>query len=155
MSMGDKIAVLNEGAHRAGRHAHVIYNHPHDLFVATFVGLPAMNILDGEVEDGRVIALSGSYSAAVPEAARKQVSSGARVKLGIRSENVMVGPTALSPRKSIMWRNHGVEQIRDAQGRTGTSSPPPCPGQLRLPSATSCDSIWTAKNSITSRPIRV
>ena len=29
-----------------------IYDHPSNLFVATFIGSPAMNVLEGEYEDG-------------------------------------------------------------------------------------------------------
>ena len=111
MSMGDKIAVLNEGRIAQVATPYDIYNHPHDLFVATFIGLPAMNIVDGEIRDGRVIALSGAYGAALTDAARKQVGSGTRVKLGIRSENVKVGPDQSEPAGIHHVENHGVEQI--------------------------------------------
>lgn len=111
MSMGDRVAVLNEGRIAQIATPHTIYNHPHDLFVATFIGSPAMNIVDGEVQDGRVITLSGAYSAPLTEAVREQVSSGTKVKLGIRSENVKVGPDQTEPAEIHHVENHGVEQV--------------------------------------------
>ena len=54
MSMGDRIGVLNEGRLVQVGTPNEIYNAPRDTFVATFVGSPAMNLLDGVVEDGRL-----------------------------------------------------------------------------------------------------
>ena len=45
MSMGDKIGVLNQGRIVQVGTPNQIYNQPHDTFVATFVGSPAMNLL--------------------------------------------------------------------------------------------------------------
>ena len=111
MSMGDKVAVLNEGRIAQIATPHAIYNHPRDLFVATFVGSPAMNIVDAEVQDGRVIALSGAYSAPLTDAVRERVGSGAKVKLGIRPENVKVGPAQTGSAEIHHVENHGVEQV--------------------------------------------
>jgi multiple sugar transport system ATP-binding protein len=49
MSLGDKIAVLNEGQVQQIGTPHDIYKNPHNLFVAKFVGTPPMNLLDPEV----------------------------------------------------------------------------------------------------------
>ena len=109
MSMGGKVAVLNEGRIAKIATPHAIYNHPRDLFVATFVGSPAMNIVDAEVQDGRVVALSGAYSAPLTDAVRERVGRGAKVKLGIRPENVKVGPDQTGSAEIHHVENHGVE----------------------------------------------
>jgi len=46
MGLGDRIAVMNAGkVHQFGTPAEV-YEHPADIFVATFIGLPPMNLLE-------------------------------------------------------------------------------------------------------------
>jgi multiple sugar transport system ATP-binding protein len=111
MSMGDKVAVLNEGRIAQIATPHDIYNHPRDLFVATFIGSPAMNIIDGEVQDDRVVALSGRYSTPLNPAVRRQVDRGMKIKLGIRSEDVSIGPDGTSFAVVHHVENHGVEQV--------------------------------------------
>lgn len=46
MGLGDRIAVLNEGRVCQVGTPHDIYNDPIDMFVATFIGSPPMNLLD-------------------------------------------------------------------------------------------------------------
>jgi multiple sugar transport system ATP-binding protein len=111
MSMGDKVAVLNEGRIAQIATPHAIYNHPRDLFVATFIGSPAMNIVDGEVQDDRVVALSGRYSTPLSAAVRGQVGRGMKIKLGIRSEDVSIGPDGASFAEVHHVENHGAEQV--------------------------------------------
>ena len=47
--MGDRIAVLNQGRVRQIGTPHEIYGSPADIFVATFIGSPPMNL----IEDGK------------------------------------------------------------------------------------------------------
>ena len=111
MSMGDKVAVLNEGRIAQIATPHAIYNHPRDLFVATFIGSPAMNIIGGEVQDDCVVALSGRYSTPLSAAVRRQVGRDMKIKLGIRSEDVSVGSRGASFAEVHHIENHGVEQV--------------------------------------------
>src|SRR5262249_6857882 len=57
MSMGDKVAILEKGKIVQGGTPFEIYNRPTNVFVASFVGSPAMNLLPAELEGGRVTAL--------------------------------------------------------------------------------------------------
>jgi multiple sugar transport system ATP-binding protein len=111
MSMGDRVGVLNEGRIVQVAAPQAIYNQPHDLFVATFVGSPAMNILDAEVVDGQAVTLSGAYAAPLDDRVRARLASGTRLKLGIRSENVRVGPGQPKRAEVHHVENHGVESI--------------------------------------------
>src|SRR5712672_4239411 len=49
MGLGDRIAVLNQGRVRQIGTPHEIYGHPADIFAATFIGSPPMNL----IEDGK------------------------------------------------------------------------------------------------------
>ncbi len=48
MGMGDRIAVMNHGRIRQLGTPEEIYADPADTFVATFIGSPPMNLLEGE-----------------------------------------------------------------------------------------------------------
>lgn len=108
MSMGDKVGILNAGRIVQVGTPQQIYNQPRDVFVASFVGSPAMNLIEGELRDGRVSVFSGKL--AVPYSAPK--ANGARkVTLGIRSEDVRVGPQEATQARVHDVENHGVEKI--------------------------------------------
>lgn len=70
-----------------------IYKRPASRFVATFVGAPAMNILEGAVELDGLSLLGGSRRLAIP---RVGLPVGTRVAAGIRPEAVrLVAPGTL------------------------------------------------------------
>ena len=56
MTMGDRIAVMNDGRLEQIGTPDEIYNRPATLFVAGFVGSPPMNLIEGEIatQDGRM-----------------------------------------------------------------------------------------------------
>ena len=109
--MGDKVGVLNGGRIIQVGSPQEIYNHPRDVFVASFVGSPAMNLIEGELRDGRVSALSGKLEVPLNGRAPKGAASGAQVTLGIRSEDIRVGPNEAVEAKVHDVENHGVEKI--------------------------------------------
>src|SRR5262245_8409475 len=53
MTMGDRIAVMRDGRLEQVGTPDEIYNRPQTLFVASFVGSPPMNLIEGEVSNGR------------------------------------------------------------------------------------------------------
>ena len=55
MSMGDKVGVLNHGRLVQTGTPNEIYNNPRDTFVASFVGSPPMNLVDGRLVSGRAV----------------------------------------------------------------------------------------------------
>lgn len=65
MTMANKIVVMNKGFIQQTGRAMDVYNHPRNLFVATFIGSPAMNILDGLYCNDRV-QLGGGPSIVLP-----------------------------------------------------------------------------------------
>lgn len=52
MSLGDRMVVMHEGRVQQVGSPMEVYRNPVNRFVATFVGSPAMNLLEGEVVDG-------------------------------------------------------------------------------------------------------
>src|SRR5207245_5148821 len=54
MTLGDRLAVMNRGViEQLGTPAE-LYERPRNLFVAGFIGAPAMNFLPGRIEDGEL-----------------------------------------------------------------------------------------------------
>ena len=90
MTLADRLVVMNGGrVEQVGTPAEV-YSRPASRFVATFVGAPAMNMLEGEVTLDGISLLGGSRKLNV---SRTGLAVGAKVAVGIRPESVrMVAP---------------------------------------------------------------
>ncbi len=50
LSMGDRIAVMQQGIIRQIDHPSLVYDMPADQFVGSFIGNPPMNFLEGNVQ---------------------------------------------------------------------------------------------------------
>src|SRR5580698_4717500 len=55
MTMGDRVAVLNNGLLQQVDTPRRMYDHPNNIFVAGFIGSPAMNLLATKAVDGGVM----------------------------------------------------------------------------------------------------
>src|SRR3954451_2107408 len=96
MTMGDRVAVLKGGVLQQVGPPQDLYHRPTNLFVAEFIGSPAMNLLAGTVEngagglsvryggEGQRIALDGE------PAARLSARVGGEVIVGIRPEHLLL-----------------------------------------------------------------
>jgi multiple sugar transport system ATP-binding protein len=82
MTMGDRVAVMRDGRLEQVDSPQRLYEHPVNIFVAGFIGSPAMNLLRGSVEDGWITL--GSQRLRL---ARRTMHSG-EVVVGIRPEAV-------------------------------------------------------------------
>jgi multiple sugar transport system ATP-binding protein len=112
MSMGDRIGVLNRGRLVQIGTPHEIYNSPRDTFVAAFVGSPAMNLLSGVLGDGKVTVVPGKLEIALPAHVASRLPPGLdRLTLGVRAEDVVVGPGGGLEGRVYGVENHGVEKI--------------------------------------------
>jgi multiple sugar transport system ATP-binding protein len=52
MTLGERVAVLRDGVVQQIDHPQVLYRHPANLFVAAFIGSPAMNFVEARLLDG-------------------------------------------------------------------------------------------------------
>jgi multiple sugar transport system ATP-binding protein len=95
MTMGDRVAVMRKGELQQMAEPQKLYDSPKNLFVASFIGSPAMNIVEAEVvrgDQGLSVRI-GDQELAVPEevARRRPALSGyvgRRLALGIRPEHL-------------------------------------------------------------------
>jgi multiple sugar transport system ATP-binding protein len=111
MSMGDRIGVLNGGRIVQIGTPDEIYNRPRDTFVATFVGSPAMNLLSGVFRDGKVIVAAGKLEVPVAAEMARLPAGLDRITLGVRAEDVVVGPGGGLEGWVYGVENQGVEKI--------------------------------------------
>ncbi|WP_421916126.1 sn-glycerol-3-phosphate ABC transporter ATP-binding protein UgpC [Mesorhizobium sp.] len=85
MTLADQLVVMNGGRVEQVGTPGEVYSRPASRFVATFVGAPAMNILEGVVTLDGLSLLGGSRRLAVPRAG---LPVGTEVAVGIRPEAV-------------------------------------------------------------------
>jgi ABC-type sugar transport system ATPase subunit len=90
LMIGDRVAVLNQGALQQAGDPDEIYRRPANRFVARFIGSPAMNLLPA----------SGPFPVAVPD--------GRRVEVGVRPEHVRLGGEGV-PARVVLVEAAGSE----------------------------------------------
>jgi multiple sugar transport system ATP-binding protein len=93
MTMADKIVAMNDGYVEQVGTPLELYDHPRNLFVAGFIGSPAMNMMDGRVVNGaggRRIDIGGGVQVPVPDAS--QAKPDQQVVLGVRPEALRLDP---------------------------------------------------------------
>ena len=90
MTLADRIVVLRGGQVEQVGAPLELYQRPANLFVAGFLGSPAMNILSGVVEllAGQSMAVRLAGGALVPIGARDGLVPGSPVSLGVRAEHM-------------------------------------------------------------------
>jgi multiple sugar transport system ATP-binding protein len=87
MTLGERVAVMRDGRIQQVDTPQTLYRRPANLYVAAFIGSPAMNLVEAEVADGvvRFAGLSIPAGGGVPSG---------RVVLGIRPQDFSLAETA-------------------------------------------------------------
>ena len=94
MTMGDRIVVMRDGVIQQADTPQQVYNHPVNMFVAGFIGSPAMNFLRGELteESGSIFFRAPEMSIKLPEGRYPSLRNagivGKSAVLGIRPEDL-------------------------------------------------------------------
>ena len=84
MTLGQRVAVMREGRILQVDGPQTLYEEPRDLFVAAFIGSPAMNLVAATIENDDVV--FGRFRVPLAPGRRPPAESG-RVVLGIRPES--------------------------------------------------------------------
>ncbi|CAH2405367.1 hypothetical protein MES4922_40206 [Mesorhizobium ventifaucium] len=88
MTMADKIVVMHDGlVEQIGRPLE-LYDRPHNLFVASFIGSPAMNLLRGEIGGDGAPSFQGAGGVSLPLNGAAGAARGTHVVLSIRREHL-------------------------------------------------------------------
>jgi multiple sugar transport system ATP-binding protein len=92
LTLADRIVVMREGVVQQIGSPDEIYEHPRNTFVASFLGNPPINYLDGvlEVAGGSVTFRRGELALGVPSPIAERLAAfpGREVTIGIRAEDV-------------------------------------------------------------------
>ncbi len=96
MTMASRIAVMKDGLLQQIDTPQVLYDHPHNVFVAGFIGSPSMNFFDATLveSDGKLEVNSGGFRLPVPQpkADEWRPYKGKQVVFGIRPEDIHAKP---------------------------------------------------------------
>jgi multiple sugar transport system ATP-binding protein len=95
MTMGDRVAVMRKGELQQMAEPQTLYDSPKNLFVASFIGSPSMNIVEATVErraDGLAVRLGDQELPVPAEAVRRHPAlsgyAGRVLAVGIRPEHL-------------------------------------------------------------------
>ncbi|WP_020006881.1 ABC transporter ATP-binding protein [Salinicoccus albus] len=90
LTMASRLVVLDKGEIMQTGSPKAVYDFPKNVFVAKFIGAPAMNIFEAEIENGRLII--GKLVMDLPEYQRHKLTEdgyeGRKIKFGIRPEHI-------------------------------------------------------------------
>ena len=107
MTLGQRVAVLRDGRVVQVDRPQELYAHPRDVFVAAFIGSPAMNLVEAVVDEG--VVRFGQYTLAL-DPGRRPPRSGP-VVLGIRPEAFVDGAAAAPDQLRIEVTVEVVEEL--------------------------------------------
>ncbi len=99
MTMGDRIAVMKSGEIQQLDTPQRIYDHPASLFVASFIGSPAMNLIPVTVQRAgeQIVLANGEFELPAPNRVKMRLSQvvGKELTLGVRPEHVVPLPMSV------------------------------------------------------------
>ena len=105
MTLADRVVVMNAGEIMQVGTPKEVYDVPANLFVASFIGSPAMNLVEGALQDGRFVADNIRVDN-IPSAHAGPVT------LGYRAEDAIIGHTGGGG--EIVAPIYSVELLGDA-----------------------------------------
>jgi multiple sugar transport system ATP-binding protein len=89
MTMGERVAVMRAGQLQQFDSPTELYDHPANVFVASFIGSPAMNRFDGTVENGGIRVRGATLHP--PENQLRAAKEHGKLTVGIRPEHLLIG----------------------------------------------------------------
>jgi multiple sugar transport system ATP-binding protein len=117
MTMGDRVAVMRKGVLQQTDHPQRLYDAPANLFVASFIGNPPMNLVQAQLEraNGGLAARIGEAALMVPSSARGlEAYVGRTIGIGIRPEHVR--DASQETGAPAERRLHGTVRVTEALG---------------------------------------
>ncbi|MCU1584856.1 MAG: sugar transporter ATP-binding protein [Microbacteriaceae bacterium] len=98
LTMGDRIAVLKDGVLQQVGTPRDLYANPRNVFVAGFIGSPAMNLFTADLVEG---GLKFGTAIAALDRSSMAATSNTKVTIGVRPEDVKVSPTGEGLKVSV------------------------------------------------------
>ena len=138
LTMADRVAIMREGIIEQLGSPHEVFAKPSNVFVASFIGTPQMNLIEGDLvrfEDGHaVLAIGGRETKFRVDAAASRLDK-SRVTIGIRPRafvpvNEAGGDTLTAATELI--EPMGAETLVHARGEAGQDMRVVVPREQRL-----------------------
>ena len=115
MTLGDRIVIMKDGVIQQVGTPQEVFDHPANLFVAGFIGMPRMNTYDAQLvkEDGKYAVVLGGAKVILSE--EKQVNLTKKnvqpqtIVLGVRPEHIALAENSASA-------IHGVVDVTEMMG---------------------------------------
>ena len=149
MTLGQRVAVMRDGRIVQVDAPQRLYQDPADLFVASFIGSPSMNLVDAGVEGDEIV--FGQFRIRL-DPARRPPPGVERVILGVRPEafesGALAAPAPASHRRSgrrAGGARLGRIRLSSASGRRASASRRATPPTTRRSSSREDDSRFTAR----------
>jgi len=107
MTMADTIVVMNGGNVEQIGSPLNLYDEPANLFVAGFIGSPAMNFLSGQLANGNGVGVKLRNGSRIPAPASSE-AGGREVTLGVRPEHLVISGTGV-PAEVVVVEPTGMD----------------------------------------------
>jgi multiple sugar transport system ATP-binding protein len=102
MTLGQRVAVMRGGVLQQCDTPDQLFDHPANLFVAAFIGSPAMNLVEATVSDGE--ARFGSCAIALPGGSALRAGAGRPIVLGLRPHDLKLADSGIPGRVLVVER---------------------------------------------------
>ncbi len=119
MTMADRIVVMNDGNVEQIGTPLDLYDSPDNLFVATFIGSPAMNLLNGSYK-GKGNCFLSEGGASLPLSGELQAEDGQKITIGVRPEHLEISTQGIETivsvieptgTETLVFARHGEEEL--------------------------------------------
>jgi multiple sugar transport system ATP-binding protein len=107
MTLGQRVAVMRDGVLQQCDTPDQLFDHPANLFVAAFIGSPAMNLVEASVENAE--ARFGTCAIPLPDGSPLRAGTGRPIVLGIRPHDLQLGGTPGIPGQVLVVERLGTE----------------------------------------------
>ncbi|HZG84000.1 sn-glycerol-3-phosphate ABC transporter ATP-binding protein UgpC [Paenibacillus sp.] len=120
MTMGSRIVVMKDGVIQQVDTPEAIYNRPQNMFVASFIGSPPINFIEGKVLEnaGQLEFHTRRFALAIPDGQaitlREHRMVERNVILGIRPENISMDPIVFAAFPDAVF--HGIHKFNELMG---------------------------------------
>jgi ABC-type sugar transport system ATPase subunit len=127
MTMATRIAIMTEGRLQQVGPPQAVYERPHNLFVARFIGSPPMNTIPGTfvVDSGEAFVDIGVGRFPLSAVGGEAVVDRTKVIVGVRPEHLQVGPGPVEAKVlAVEWLGHERHIVCDVAGEKVTIREP-------------------------------
>jgi multiple sugar transport system ATP-binding protein len=145
MTMGDRVAVLLDGVLQQVASPRELYESPANVFVAGFIGSPAMSLIASPVADGNAVV--AGYQIPIERSIMNKLNNTKSVMVGMRPEDLTVNAEGI-PMEIDLVEELGADAY--LYGRTPSSAGTPVSLIVRVPG----DTKLTRGSTVKVKPTR-